>query len=83
MAALALAVIGLWIGLHLLHGRADKVRAQERTLDIDINRYNQEQTTFRSLVNQPQNSAIIDQAGALNSLIDQQSLLLDPRHGRP
>ena len=38
MGSLAVVMLGLWLGLHLLHGRADKVRAQERTLDVDINR---------------------------------------------
>jgi type IV pilus assembly protein PilN len=73
MGSLAVIVLGLWLGLHLLHGRADKVRAQERSLDVDINRLNQEQQGFRTLVAQPQNAAIIDRAGALNALIDQKS----------
>jgi type IV pilus assembly protein PilN len=70
MGALAVAALGLWLGLHLLHGRADKVRAQERTLDASITKYNQERQVYRNLVAQPQNSAIIDQAAALNALID-------------
>ncbi len=73
MGSLAVVILGLWLGLHLLHGRADKVRAQERTLDVDINRYDYEQQGYRSLVAQPQNAAIIDQAGALNALIDKKS----------
>jgi len=73
MGALAVAALGLWLGLHLLHGRADKVRAQERTLDVDINRYNQEQQGYRRLVAQSQNAAIVDQAGALNALIDRKT----------
>ena len=73
MGSLAVIILGLWIGLHLLHGRADKVRAQERTLDVDINRYNQEQQQYRGLVAQPENAAVIDQAGALNALIDRKA----------
>jgi type IV pilus assembly protein PilN len=73
MGSLAVIVLGLWLGLHLLHGRADKVRAQERSLDVDISRLNQEQQGFRTLVAQPDNAAIIDRAGALNALIDQKS----------
>lgn len=73
MGGLAVAILGFWLGLHLLHGRADKVRAQERTLDVDINRYNQEQQGFQRLVAQPQNAAIIGQAGALNALIDRKA----------
>jgi len=73
MGSLAVAILGLWLGLHLLHGRADKVRAQERTLDVDINRYNQEQQGYMRLVAQPRNAAIIDQAGALNALIDRKA----------
>ncbi|MGA9782640.1 MAG: fimbrial assembly protein, partial [Terracidiphilus sp.] len=73
MGSLAVVVLGLWLGLHLLHGRADKVRAQERALDVGINRLDQEQQGYRRLVAQPQNAAIIDQAGALNALIDKKS----------
>lgn len=73
MGSLAVLILGLWIGLHLLHGRADKVRAQEHTLDQDISKLNQEQQGYRSLEAQPQNAAIIDQAAALNSLIDRKA----------
>lgn len=73
MGSLAVLALGLWLGLHLLHGRADKVRAQERTLDTSINKLNQERQGYRGLVAQPQNAAVIDQAGALNGLIDKKA----------
>lgn len=73
MGSLAVVALGLWLGLHLLHGRANKVRAQERILDVDINHLNQERQGYRTLVAQPQNAAIIDQAGALNGLIDKKA----------
>lgn len=73
MGCLAVAALGLWLGLHLLHGRADKVRAQERTLDTSISQFNRERQTYRTLVAQPPNAAIIDQAAALNALIDKKA----------
>ena len=42
MGSLALMALALWLGLHLLHGRADKARARERTLDGSIASINQE-----------------------------------------
>ena len=73
MGTFAVVILGLWLGLHLLHGRADKIRTQERTLDIDISRLSQEQQNYRRLVAQPLNAAIIEQAGALNALIDRKA----------
>jgi type IV pilus assembly protein PilN len=71
--ALIVAALGLWLGLHLLHGRADKVRAREHSLDANLTQLNQESQKYRILVAQPPNAAVINQSTALNALIDKKA----------
>ncbi|HWG19946.1 MAG TPA: hypothetical protein VG225_05385 [Terracidiphilus sp.] len=73
MGVLALAAIALGIGLHALHSKAEAARAREHSLDGSIARVNQERQSYQSMMRQPDNAQVLDQAGALNTLIDQKA----------
>lgn len=71
MAVFALVSIGLGIGLHLLHSKAEAARARQGALDTQIGKINQERQGYQTMMRQPDNAQVLDQAGNLNALFDQ------------
>ena len=73
MAAFALVSIGLGVGLHLLHAKAEAARAREHTLDAQIAKINGERQGYQALMRQPDNALVLQEANNLNALFDQKA----------
>jgi len=70
MGVLAAVAIGLGIGLHAIHQKAEAARARDHSLDGQIGRINQEREAYQALMRQPDNAQLLVQAGYLNKLFD-------------
>jgi type IV pilus assembly protein PilN len=73
MALLAVLAIGLGLGLRALDSKAEKARANERVLDASIAKINQEQASYKAMLQLPGNAQVVDQAAALNKVIDEKA----------
>ena len=73
MAVLAVTAIGLGIGLHAIHQKAEAARARDHSLDGQIARITQERQGYEALMRQPANAQLLAQAAALNKLFDEKA----------
>lgn len=73
MGALALLAIGLMVGLHAIHQKAEAARARDHSLDGQIARIAQERQNYQNLMRQPDNAALLKQAAVLNKLFDEKA----------
>lgn len=73
IGALAVVAIALGVGLHFMQNQANEARARERSIDTSIARIDHERQTYQTMMRQPQNAAVLDQAEALNKLIDEKA----------
>ena len=73
MGALALAAIGLGIGLYVLDQKAKVARIRNEALERQIARVNHERQGYQAMMRQPQNAAVLTQAENLNQLFDAKS----------
>lgn len=73
MAVFAVLSIGFGILLHYLGARAEVARAKERALDSQISRINQERQGYQTMMRQPDNAQVLQQANNLNALFDQKA----------
>lgn len=73
MAVLAVLAIGLGLGLHALHNKAEAARAREHSLDASIARVTQERQGYQSLMLQPDNAQVLAQSANLNRLFDEKA----------
>jgi type IV pilus assembly protein PilN len=73
MAVFAVVSIGLGLGLYLLHQRAEEARSRNHSLDGDIARITQERQRYQSLMREPDNAQVLNEAGYLNTLFDQKA----------
>src|SRR5215472_12185175 len=71
MVAFAVVSIGLGIGLHLLHAKAEAARAKMQVVDDKVTSINRERQNYQAMMRQPQNAQVLDEAGHLNALFDQ------------
>jgi type IV pilus assembly protein PilN len=70
MGVLALLAIGLGVGLHAIHRKAEAARARDHSLDGQIARITQERQGYQDLMRQPVNAQLLKQAAVLNKLFD-------------
>jgi type IV pilus assembly protein PilN len=70
MGALALVSIALAIGLHAIHQKAEVARARDHSLDGQIAAVTHEREGYESMMRQPDNAKLLEQAATLNQLID-------------
>ncbi|MGD0901803.1 MAG: fimbrial assembly protein [Terracidiphilus sp.] len=73
MGLLALASIGLGLGLRAIDRKAEEARARDHSLDAQIARINRERQGYQSLMAQPANARLLDQVGTLNRLFDEKA----------
>ena len=73
MAVFAVVCIGLGVGLHLLHSKAEAARAREQALDAQIAKINGERQGYQALMRQPDNALVLQEANNLNALFDQKA----------
>lgn len=70
VAVLAVVAIGLGVGLHAIHRKAEAARARDHSLDGQIARITQERQSYQDLMRQPANAQLLNQAAVLNKLFD-------------
>jgi len=73
MGVFALVSIGLGIGLNFRHARAEAARARERAVDTQVTKIGQERQGYQSMMQQPDNHQVLDEAHNLNALFDQKA----------
>jgi type IV pilus assembly protein PilN len=73
MGALVVVAIGLGLGLHEFHQKAEQARARERAIDDKIAAIARERQSFQDLMRQPVNSDVLAHAAALNLLFDEKA----------
>ena len=73
MVAFAVVSIGLGVGIHFLHSKAEAARGRQNALDGEIAKINNERQGYQSMMGQPDNHQVLDQAGNLNALFDQKA----------
>ncbi len=73
MVAFAVVSIGLGIGVHFFHSKAEAARAHDHSLDGQITRINQERQGYETMMRQPDNAIILQEAANLNRLFDQKA----------
>ncbi|MGD0730568.1 MAG: fimbrial assembly protein [Terracidiphilus sp.] len=73
MGVLAVVAIGLGVGLHALHRKAEDARARDHSLDGQIARITQERQSYQNLMRQPANAQVLTEVVALNKLFDEKS----------
>jgi type IV pilus assembly protein PilN len=73
MGALAVISLGLGVGLHFFHHKAELARARDHSLDGAIGRIESERQKYINLMHQPDNAQLLSQAQMLNGLFDQKS----------
>jgi type IV pilus assembly protein PilN len=69
----ALVGVALGVGLYSLHSKASAVRVREHSLDSNIATVRNEEKTYEALVQQPDNSQILEHAATLNRLFDEKA----------
>ncbi|MDR3455308.1 MAG: hypothetical protein P4L96_21305 [Rhodoferax sp.] len=70
IGVLALASIALGAGLYALDAEARQARGREQALDAQIARVQLERSGYQARMKQPDNAALLAQAGNLNQLFD-------------
>ncbi len=73
MGVLSIIAIGLGIGLHAIHQKAEAARAHDHSLDGQIARISQERESYQALMRQPANAKVLSQAAVLNKLFDEKT----------
>ena len=73
MAVFVLASIGFGVGLHYLHSKAEAARARERSVDTQIAKISQERQSYQTMMRQPDNALVLQEANTLNALFDQKA----------
>ena len=73
MAVLGVLAIGLGVGLHAIHRKAEAARARDHSLDGQIARITDERHGYEALMRQPANAQLLVQAAELNKLFDEKA----------
>jgi type IV pilus assembly protein PilN len=73
IGVLALVSLGLLLGLHFLHQKAEEARAREHSLDGDIARITSERQGYQNMMQRPENASFMVQVANLNQLFDEKS----------
>ncbi|MFP5277083.1 MAG: fimbrial assembly protein [Acidobacteriota bacterium] len=73
MGALAVICLGLLLGLHAVHNKADAARARENAVDGHIAALTQQRQGYFQMMQQPQNARLLAQVRELNQLFDEKS----------
>jgi type IV pilus assembly protein PilN len=73
MAVLAVVAIGLWLGLHAVHQKADEARATEQSVQNKIDALSRERQGYQEMMRQPANARLLTEVGMLNQLFDEKT----------
>jgi type IV pilus assembly protein PilN len=73
MGALAVVSLGLLLGLHALHQKAEAARAREHSLDGSIARITSERQSYEAMMRRPDNAQFMNQVAMLNQLFGEKA----------
>src|SRR3954452_3522142 len=73
MVVFAVVCIGLGVGLHLLHAKAQVARSRIQALDNQIAKVNQERQGYEAMMRQPDNAQVLQRANNLNAHFDEKN----------
>ena len=73
MGVLVLVALALGAGIFALDQKAAQARAKEHAVDLQIAQITQERQKYQSMMREPQNAAVLDQAQNLNQLFDEKA----------
>jgi len=73
MGVLAVLCLSLWLGLHLVHNKAEQARAREHSLDGQLARVTRERQGYVAMMQQPDNARLLSQVDTLNQLFDEKA----------
>jgi type IV pilus assembly protein PilN len=73
MGVLLLLAIGLGLGLHAFHQKAEAARANEQSVQNQIDGINRERLGYQNMMRQPDNAQLLTQVAALNELFGEKS----------
>jgi len=73
MAVLAVVLVGLGLGLWHFHDAAQRMAAQEATLDKQIAQVQQEDVGYQRQMQQPDNARVLTQSEFLNGLFEEKT----------
>jgi type IV pilus assembly protein PilN len=73
MAVLAGIALGLGLGLHAIHQKAEAARASEQSVQSRIDAISREGQSYQDLMRQPANAQLLAQAAMLNQLFDEKT----------
>ncbi len=73
MAALTVISLGLLLGLHALHQKAEAARAKEHSLDADVARITNERQGYEAIMRRPENAQFMSEVAMLNQLFDEKA----------
>jgi type IV pilus assembly protein PilN len=72
-AAMALLSLGLLLGLHAVHQKAEAARAREHSLDGAIAKIESERQGYAAMMQRPDNAQFMRQVGLLNQMFDEKA----------
>jgi type IV pilus assembly protein PilN len=73
MAVFAVVSIGLGIGLHLLHAKAEVARGRMQALENQVAKISQERHGYEAMMRQPDNAQVLQRANNLNAHLDEKT----------
>jgi type IV pilus assembly protein PilN len=73
MAALVVVSLGLLLGLHALHRKAEAARAKEHALDAQLARIINERQGYQAMMQRPENAQFMTEVAMLNQLFDEKA----------
>lgn len=73
MGVLVLLSLGLFLGLHAVHQKAEQARSQEHSLDGALARLSAERQGYQATMQEPLNAQLLTQADTLNQLFDEKA----------
>ena len=71
--SLSLIAVVLCLCMIFIHQKAEKARAQDRVLDSQIARINQERQGYQVVMHKPENAQLMDRIGELNQILDEKA----------
>ena len=73
MVIAAVVCLGLALGLHFVHNKAEQARAREHSLDGRLAQVTKERQGYVTMMQQPDNAQLLTQAAMVNQLIDEKA----------
>ncbi len=68
MGVFVALILALLVGLHFIHAAAEKARAREHSVDMQIAKVRAEHQGYEAMMAEPANKSVLDQAKTLNAL---------------